>query len=1521
MSLKAGLKCALALTLALNACAALGAGPIKVWYPLGYSKTDSGGHRYFAVATDSYKFVYDLGHPGMTELYNLAKGSSGPNLLQTGSTPGGFLLFMDGTNKTYLSHLSNGNALVTVTKGPNSFPNMYQTRMTFRQAGRPYYQIDVIGIKLAASDGSIAPVTVRQRFHLWPEKLYVETSFTVDSDTQVRFAEDVASYNPAYFSHVSSAALSPTALIPGFIYYLGAGDPCIGIYDGSGSYGSLGHICVNRAGTDSLVFYDNPYYGSAAALNFIHRAYDYDVRGGYGTWHAGETHTIYSQRFFSSTADSSGFTADAQIEANPATVTKVTASNGTSGPVSYDNTSGVYRVEIPQDITDGANAGYIYSEAFQNYYDTARLQIVNNPSPRQLRLKMVRGSSIAGSTPWGEMIITDAAGFPLGVPTEQNSRWGGGELDAYFACYGSMPLAAGETKDLQLKIVSQNWGKKPMMRMQCQDLYDWEGGADEQQWMQSSIGQGENMVYHLQRVWCTMEDVRGLNSRPLGDSNAWRDNCGGWEFLKLASGVRPDTQSMVYQKSGPNLFDFTLNAAMDDGSITSTVRVMAFPANECTRTFFHIRYDVKSTVTTGDIASNVRLFALGDENYGAINYPSLAYTNSTGTVVTQSAASSFTRRAIGGTNPWACTYGASPPIGSGGNRGFIIKNYRARVNGATNNSPAITLNAGSQTRLILTSASTATRLISGDYFEFDLEGVAFGTPTSDYSQMVTEAAAWGYGKPTVPTVYQGSKVSDFPARVDIGANGYADFTIAGGRDMLPVEIGGFPGYTNSTQSDLRIEELVSDVWIPIDQSYLGRDWWHTEYDGTTGKYSFILALHTDGSSRRFRVGQTMNKSEAESFTNSSGGLAVFQAPLHVGGYYAAGSGNSPIIAGQWLTYAVTNTSAATRRFTPLIRYAAPVDSAIHLEINGANQTGTIALPSTGGANVWQTLPLADVVLNSGANTAKVVIESGGPYLDWIEYRLDRPATQSADDAAPLVADVPYNVTPTTPATCAITMRNTGTNTWTPAGGYGLACDNEFGSATFRPIASDVAPGSSYRFAFTCAAPPAVVQLYQPRWQMKRASSAFGVPVSCPLRSSDLSSTIENAMLVSDDIPVRMSVGEGRMLLVTLRNTGTSTWKGYDAADYTSLLRTDGTFGPVVNGRPVLPGDRVSPGQDYSIRTGITAPTTPGIYTLRFRMRHAPSTMFGPYFVRQIEVVADANPPNAPTVTTAKYSTSPTSLAASWTASDGESGISAYQYAIGVSATYTGTGLLRAWTETGAVTSITASGLTLTEGATYYFYARARNGQGMWSTVGVSPGTTVVRSVSRITDLKALSAGTYFQLQPTLVTCAANPLVFVEDQSRFAGLKVNWTGVAPVLTKLATLTGIYRGIVDYEPTADGLAFDPGSAASARPLGLANRSIGWPGVGAPAHLGLATGCLLVKTWGTVTYTGSGYFLIDDGSRLFDYLAETSRSGVKVALPAGTASPSVGARVTVVGIARIAPDGRRWIMPRTPSDIVSF
>ncbi len=98
---------------------------------------------------------------------------------------------------------------------------------------------------------------------------------------------------------------------------------------------------------------------------------------------------------------------------------------------------------------------------------------------------------------------------------------------------------------------------------------------------------------------------------------------------------------------------------------------------------------------------------------------------------------------------------------------------------------------------------------------------------------------------------------------------------------------------------------------------------------------------------------------------------------------------------------------------------------------------------------------------------------------------------------------------------------------------------------------------------------------------------------------------------------------------------------------------------------------------------------------------------------------DASSPTTPVVVDdGTYNPDPSSLHATWSAGDPETGVGEYQYAVGTSVG--GTEVL-GWASAGTATEATACDLPLVDGCAYYFCVKARNGAGLWSDVGSSDG--------------------------------------------------------------------------------------------------------------------------------------------------------------------------------------------------------
>ncbi|HEY0601953.1 MAG TPA: carbohydrate-binding domain-containing protein [Herpetosiphonaceae bacterium] len=81
-----------------------------------------------------------------------------------------------------------------------------------------------------------------------------------------------------------------------------------------------------------------------------------------------------------------------------------------------------------------------------------------------------------------------------------------------------------------------------------------------------------------------------------------------------------------------------------------------------------------------------------------------------------------------------------------------------------------------------------------------------------------------------------------------------------------------------------------------------------------------------------------------------------------------------ITAGEWLAYDVNVASAGMYTFA--IRAATPYsDRKIHLELDGANISGPIALPNTGSWQRWTTVTTAPIALPSGRHTLRLVADT------------------------------------------------------------------------------------------------------------------------------------------------------------------------------------------------------------------------------------------------------------------------------------------------------------------------------------------------------------------------------------------------------------------------------------------------------------------------------------------------------------------------------------------------------------------
>ncbi len=309
---------------------------------------------------------------------------------------------------------------------------------------------------------------------------------------------------------------------------------------------------------------------------------------------------------------------------------------------------------------------------------------------------------------------------------------------------------------------------------------------------------------------------------------------------------------------------------------------------------------------------------------------------------------------------------------------------------------------------------------------------------------------------------------------------------------------------------------------------------------------------------------------------------------------------------------------------------------------------------------------------------------------------------------------------------------------------------------------------------------------------------------------------------------------------------------------------------------------------------LTAPQTGSFYLhlQGYNTQHIPNgtLTLGPFRY-------DGTPPVVLAVQDGKYTVSTSSLEASWTAQDPESGIQRFDVSVGSAPGLTD---IRAWTDNGASTGATIEGLSLSPGQTCHINVRAVNGVGRVSAVVSSPGVTVAVPAGGIGQAKALPDGTAVMVPSRTVTHVLSGAFYAQDPDRASGIRVvSPEPVSPaqsvdVYGRLALLGGIERALVDcrVDVLGEAPALQPVSIAHSRAGGAALNGF-TPGV--TNGRGLNNIGLLVRAAGRVTSLMDDGFYFDDGSALQDGSGNT---GLRVRT-SGPPAVGVGQFVVVTGV----------------------
>lgn len=169
------------------------------------------------------------------------------------------------------------------------------------------------------------------------------------------------------------------------------------------------------------------------------------------------------------------------------------------------------------------------------------------------------------------------------------------------------------------------------------------------------------------------------------------------------------------------------------------------------------------------------------------------------------------------------------------------------------------------------------------------------------------------------------------------------------------------------------------------------------------------------------------------------------------------------------------------------------------------------------------------------------------------------------------------------------------------------------------------------------------------------------------------------------------------------------------------------------------------------------------------------------------------PPATPTVAdSGPYTTDLTRIQASWISTDMAYGIAEYKYAIG---TVPMGSNVAAWQSVGLDTSVNRGNLSLAHGRKYYVSVKARNGNGVWSTAGVSDGIVAV-DLKAPNTIRSRPDGTSVSMPCVAVTALFSGAFYVRELNGASGMRIQGSPAGASVGDCVAVSGTL-GTIDGE----------------------------------------------------------------------------------------------------------------------------
>jgi hypothetical protein len=168
-----------------------------------------------------------------------------------------------------------------------------------------------------------------------------------------------------------------------------------------------------------------------------------------------------------------------------------------------------------------------------------------------------------------------------------------------------------------------------------------------------------------------------------------------------------------------------------------------------------------------------------------------------------------------------------------------------------------------------------------------------------------------------------------------------------------------------------------------------------------------------------------------------------------------------------------------------------------------------------------------------------------------------------------------------------------------------------------PAGEQVALGESHTFELRLAAPEIALPAAVSDWRLVTKDGAWfggtasvGVRVTCPAR-------IDDAEVLSAELPTDVSCGGTYEGSITVRNSGTTTWSGRDGYALEEVAEGDPVFAP--RRLPLPERETVAPAAQRSFVVRLRAPCADGSFRTEWRMSRRGVGAFGASVTQWVRV--------------------------------------------------------------------------------------------------------------------------------------------------------------------------------------------------------------------------------------------------------------------------------------------------------------